>query len=208
MIFDRTGLHYNIFCQDIVQVGDERSICSTDVNHKLHQYKLPTQTVSRISVEKLMEITTSNANFIVTVEDQQLRNRAIQYINKKSWNQISIVMENCSIMPDVSIGHGVVIFPMTIVLSQTIVHDNVLIYPGCMIAHLVTINKNTLIQGGCVVAGSTAIGESCVLGLKSTVGAHINFPSNSKLGAFSSLTKSPDQSGYFLGTPARRVRDV
>lgn len=207
MIFDRTGLHHNISCQDIVQVGDERSIVSTDVNHKLHQFKEKTQSILRISVEQLFEITHSNANFIVTIEDRDLRNKAIAYVSKKSWNQISVVMENCSIMPDVSIGHGVVIFPMNVVLSQTIVHDNVSIYPGCAIGHLTTINKNTVIQGGCFVGGSTAIGESCLLGLKSTVSAHINFPSDSKLGAFSSLTKSPDCAGFFVGTPARRMRN-
>jgi UDP-3-O-[3-hydroxymyristoyl] glucosamine N-acyltransferase len=205
MIFDRTGLHYNISDQDIIQIGDERSICSTDVNYKLHQYKLPTQTVLRISVEQLMEITTSNANFIVTVEDRQLRNRAIQYIIEKSWNQISIVMENCSIMPDVAIGQGVVIFPLNVILSKTIVSNNVLMYPGCAIGHLVTINNNTIIQSSCFVGGTANIGEQCTLGLRSTVSTHITIPPNTVLGSFSSLTKSPESSGYFLGTPARKV---
>lgn len=207
MIFDRTGLHYNISNQDIVQIGDERSVCSTDINYKLNQYKLPTQTVARISIEQLFEIKSSNANYIVTVEDRQLRSRAIQFINENRWNQISVVMENCSIMPDVSIGPGVVIFPMNVILTQTIVNDNVLMYPGCAIGHLVTINKDTIIQGGCYVGGGTIIGTSCSLGLRSNIATHINFPANSKLGAFSSLTKSPDYHGFFVGTPARRMRN-
>jgi UDP-3-O-[3-hydroxymyristoyl] glucosamine N-acyltransferase len=205
MIFDRTGLHFNIPDRDIIQIGDERSIISTDINYKLCQYKLPTQTVSRISVEQLLEIKFSDANFIVTVENQQLRSDAIQYINKKAWNQISIIMENCSIMPDVDVGIGTAIFPMNVILSETTIGNNVLIYPACAIGHRVTIGNNTLIQSGSFVGGSTLIGDNCQVGLRATIATHVNLPANSTIGGFSSLTKSPESSGVFVGTPARKV---
>lgn len=205
MIFDRTGLSYNIVDRDIIQIGDERSICSTDVNYKLHQYKEKTQKVLRISVEELFEINHSDANFIVTIEDRELHNKAIDYISKKHWNQLSVVMENCTIMPDVTIGQGVVIFPLCVVLSQTIIEDNVLIYAGSCIGHLIHIDKHTIIQGNCFIAGSVNIGQQCTLGLRSTVASHITIPPNTVLGSFSALTKSPEGPGYFLGTPARRV---
>jgi UDP-3-O-[3-hydroxymyristoyl] glucosamine N-acyltransferase len=207
MNFDRTGLNYNIPTQDIVQIGDERSICSTDINHKLHQYKHLSQQVLRISVEQLFEIEHSDANFIVTVENRELRKTAIDYIVKKSWNQISVIMENCTIMPDVTIEHGVVVFPLCVILSQTIVDDNVLIYPGSCIGHLSHIGNNTIIQGGCFVGGTTKIGQQCTLGLRSTVATQLTIPPDSVLGSFSSLTKSPESSGYFLGIPARKVSD-
>ena len=205
MIFDRTGLHFNIPDRDIIQIGDERSIISTDINYKLHQYKLSTQTVSRISVEQLLRIESSDANFIVTIENKQLRSDAIQYINKKFWNQISVIMENCSIMPDVVVGIGTVIFPLNVILSKTTVGNNVLIYPACAIGHKVTIGSNTLIQSGSFVGGSTVIGDNCQVGLKSTIATYINLPANSTIGGFSSLTKSPTSLGVFVGTPARKI---
>ena len=205
MIFDRTGLHFNLPDRDIIQIGDERSIISTDINYKLHQYKSPTQSVSRISIEQLFDIESSNANFIVTIENAQLRSEAIQYINKKTWNQISVIMENCSIMPDVVVGIGTVIFPMNVILSETTIGDNVLIYPACAIGHKVIVGKSTLIQGGAFVGGSTIIGDNCQVGLRSNIATHINLPANSKIGGFSSLTKSPESAGYFIGTPARKA---
>jgi len=205
MLFDRTGLNYNIPTQNIIQIGDERSICSTDINHKLHQYKHPSQQVLRISVEQLFEIENSDANFIVTIENRELRNKAIDYVSKKSWNQISVIMENCTIMPDVTIGRGVVVFPICVILSQTIVDNNVLIYSGSCIGHLSHIGDNTIIQGSCFIGGTVNIGQQCTLGLRSTVSTQITIPPNSTLGSFSSLTKSPESSGYFLGTPARKI---
>lgn len=208
MIFDRTGLNFNIPDRDIIQIGDERSIISTDINYKLHQYKLPTQTVLRISVEQLFDIESSNANFIVTIEDKQLRSEAIQYINKKAWNQISLIMENCSIMPDVVIGPGTVIFPLNVILSKAVIGDNVLMYPQSVIGHMATVGKNTIIRGGSGVGGSSIIGDNCELSTKSTVAPQINLPANSTIGGFSSLTKPPESSGYFVGTPARKVNQT
>lgn len=208
MIFDRTGLHHNIPTQDIVQVGGDRSVVSADINYKLHQYKEKTQKILRISVEQLLEIENSDANFIVTVEDRELRNKAIDYISKKSWNQLSIVMENCTIMPDVTIGCGVVIFPICVILSQTLVGNNVLIYPGSCIGHLVNVGDNTIVRAASFIGGSTTIGKYCTLGLRSTVASGVNIVANSIVGSCSFLTKSPNVAGYFLGTPARKVRHV
>jgi UDP-3-O-[3-hydroxymyristoyl] glucosamine N-acyltransferase len=208
MISDRCGLIGNNVDQPIIQVGDERSIVSNDVYHKLQQYKVSTQTVTRVSVEQLLEIDHSDANFIVSVEDRQLKNIAVDHISKNCWNQLSIVMENCNIMPDVILGKGVIIFPMTVILSNSVIGDYTQIYPFSAIGHVCNIGASTVIQGGCFVGGSTIIGDNCTLGLRSNIATHTNLPSNSTLGAFSSLTKTPDSAGNFVGTPARRVSSV
>jgi len=106
---------------------------------------------------------------------------------------------------DQVLGRGSFVAPYTTILLSAQIGNHCIIETNCLVAHYSTLADNVVLHAGTLIAGRTTIGANTVFNFKSSTINAVSICGNIEVGATSTVTKDIDQSGYYLGTPARRV---
>lgn len=109
-----------------------------------------------------------------------------------------IIMDNVEILSNCSITRGS--------LSDTIIEKGTKIDALCHVAHNVHIGKNSQLTAGVIVGGSTKIGDSCWLGLNSTIKHKIEIGNNAIVGSGSSVIHNVEAKDIVAGVPAKSIK--
>jgi UDP-3-O-[3-hydroxymyristoyl] glucosamine N-acyltransferase len=159
--------------------------------------------------EFLDEANKDNFQYIIAFNlDGALRKIIIDIINLQNLDCITIIhptvlLGNYPVPPIV--GKGSFIHFNSSIGYGAIIGEHCIIEQYCMISHQCNISNNVYIHSGTLIAGKTNIGDNCVFNFKSTVLNALDICSNIKVGAVSTITKNIEQSGIYVGSPARRI---
>ena len=110
-----------------------------------------------------------------------------------------IIENNVEIFANCSIARGSLI--------NTVIEEGTKIDALCHIAHNVHIGKNTQVTAGVVVGGSTVIGDSCWLGLNSTIKHKLKIGNSVIVGSGSSVIHSVEDKDIVAGNPAKSIKN-
>lgn len=105
------------------------------------------------------------------------------------------------------IGHGSFISPFCTILLGATIGKHSIIETYCLISHYTTLGQDSMLHSGTMIAGKTTIGDHCAFNFKSTVLNALNICDRVEVGGSSTITKNITESGYYVGTPARRLGD-
>lgn len=92
-------------------------------------------------------------------------------------------------------------------LTNTIIGDGTKIDALVHIAHNVRVGKNCQLAAGTIVGGSTVIGDSCWLGLNSTLKNQISIGDHVLVAAGACVIKDVPPEDVVAGVPAKSIRD-
>jgi UDP-3-O-[3-hydroxymyristoyl] glucosamine N-acyltransferase len=110
--------------------------------------------------------------------------------------------ENCIIGSNTSIVRGSA-------NEYTILEDGVNMAPGCCIGHGTFIGRNTHFANNITIGGSVKISAYNFIGSAATITPRVSINAEDVvLGAGSLLNKDVDNSGVYVGFPARKVKEV
>ncbi|WP_415325247.1 acetyltransferase [Chryseobacterium sp. MMS23-Vi53] len=101
---------------------------------------------------------------------------------------------------------GTVIYPGTILDKNVVISENCLLNLGCIIAHDSKIGGHSFFAPGVKIAGFVTTGEKCFLGINSTIIDNKNITNDVKLGGNTTVTKDLEESGTYVGSPARKIK--
>lgn len=191
--------------QDIVLVAGKNSVSTKDIRSMIKGCLGTNNKIHQVSVEDFVQWDDPNCNFLITVENPDLRKIAIDHIESKNWRLFSFLSPQALIFPGAIIDAGCVIWPFTMIYSDVRIGKYSTVGPYTGVGHDATIGQNCLVQSNCQISGSAVIEDNCLIGSRSVVSPSIRLAKNSELAAYSALTKSQDQPGKFVGTPARRI---
>lgn len=118
----------------------------------------------------------------------------------------TFIHSSCFVDKTASIGKGVIIFPFSIVYLDTIIEDNVFIQIHFSITDS-KIKKHSMISQTVSIAGRSEIGESCNIGISTTISNDIKICNNVRTGAGTVVTKNIIEPGLYVGVPARKIKD-
>ena len=90
----------------------------------------------------------------------------------------------------------------------TTIGKAVMVAPNSAIGHGSRIGGGTHFANGVLIGGTVRIAEHCFLGSGSIVQPGLSLAAGSVLGAGATLTRSADERGVYVGTPAKRKGDV
>jgi len=124
-------------------------------------------------------------------------------------NQIpfaNIIHPSCIVEDTVKLGEGIVLYPGCVIDSGAELKDNILVNVGSIIAHHTTIGSHCFLSPGVTLAGFITIEENCFIGINSTIVDNITIKKGVQLGGGTVVIKNIDQSGLYVGNPARFVR--
>lgn len=115
----------------------------------------------------------------------------------------SVIHPSCNIDRSCSIGSGCFILPGCILDRNVKINDNVLLNTGCVIAHDSEVGSHSFLSPAVKVAGFSKIGESCMVGINSTIIDNVILSNGIIIGAGALVTKSLKEKGIYIGCPAK-----
>jgi sugar O-acyltransferase (sialic acid O-acetyltransferase NeuD family) len=118
----------------------------------------------------------------------------------------TIIHSSCFIDKSVKVGKGTIIYPGCIIDMDAEIGNNCLIYNGCIIAHDSKVSNNTIFSPGVNIAGFCSIGEHVNLGIGTVISDNISITQKVRTGAGTVVVKSIDESGIYVGVPAKNIK--
>lgn len=118
----------------------------------------------------------------------------------------NIIHSSSYVDPSCKVGEGVFILPNCTLDSGVTLGNNVLLNTGVVIAHHTTIGSHSFIAPAVHFAGLINVGESCFIGIGSTIINEIQIADNSTIGAGSLVLKNTSENSLSFGSPAKQVK--
>jgi sugar O-acyltransferase (sialic acid O-acetyltransferase NeuD family) len=118
----------------------------------------------------------------------------------------TMIHSSCIIDKSAKLGKGTIIYPGCNIDMNAEIGNNCLIYNGCIIAHDSKVSNNTIFSPGVIIAGFCSIGEHVILGIASVLSDHISITEKVRTGAGTVVVKSIDESGIYVGVPAKSIK--
>jgi acetyltransferase-like isoleucine patch superfamily enzyme len=142
--------------------------------------------------------------------DKKLRRVVIQLIDDLDLDCVTCIHKSSYVYNadiDKFVGKGTIGFAYNTFNNGCVIGEHCIIECYVLISHYCVVGNNTLLHSGTMIAGKTTVGENSEFNFRSTVLNELELPDNIILGAASTLSKSIEKSGIYIGTPARRVGD-
>lgn len=113
----------------------------------------------------------------------QLRTRLYKQAKRKGYSPASYISPHAFIWRNCEIGEHCFIFENNVVQPFARIGDNVVLWSGNHIGHHSVIKSNTFISSHVVVSGFVDVGESCFVGVNTTMANNIRIGDNCLIGA-------------------------
>jgi UDP-3-O-[3-hydroxymyristoyl] glucosamine N-acyltransferase len=143
--------------------------------------------------------------------DQQLRKHIIDIVDGNELDCIRYVHDTVVCYnPDVSavIGRGSFVSPFSTLLLGSEIGNHCIVETYCLISHYSRLGNNVQLHSGTMIAGRTQVGNDCVFNFRSSVLNALTLCDGIEVGAASTVTKTLDRPGRYVGTPARYIGEL
>lgn len=166
----------------------------------------------KLSIEVLLPDDFLNNNYSrdnqfinLITRDLDLRMQINNKLDQENLSRYTFVHSTCVVAPTAKIGAGSFLGPFVGIYHNVVIGKDCIIAPYSMISHNASIGNNCLLHPGVIITGTTKVGNNCKFGVRSTVLDQLNICDHVVVGAASTINKTINQSGKWVGSPARRV---
>jgi UDP-perosamine 4-acetyltransferase len=146
----------------------------------------------------------SLGNVNITTKREELYN----ILKTIGFNLPVIVSKSANISKHAEINEGTLIGKNVIINPGVKIGRNCIINTGAIIEHDCNIGDNVHIGPGAVLSGGVRIGENCLIGTGARVIQNINISKKTLVGAGSTVIKNINESGIYVGSPAKKIKDL
>lgn len=140
---------------------------------------------------------------IVAIGNNDIRKKIM---NKLDVKFATLIHPNAIIGSDVSIGSGTVIMPGVIINTEAKIGAGVILNTAASVDHDCTVGDFSHVAVGAHLCGTVCMGEKNWIGAGATVLNNIDICDECMIGAGAVVVKNIEESGTYLGIPARRVK--
>lgn len=146
-------------------------------------------------------------DIVVGIGNNQFRQKTQNKLEKLEASIPVLIHPSAIIGTEVLIGKGTVIMAGAVINCSTTIGKGCIVNTGATVDHDNHISDFVHISPGVRLAGSVRVGTNTWLGIGSTISNNIRITSHCKIGAGSVVINNIDQSGTYVGIPARRIDD-
>jgi len=172
-------------------------------DNKLHQLVMGIEVVGKFSKMDLGEV--KNKRFIVAIGNNEIRHNIMSKINHYGGETPTLIHPTATISPSAEVGNGVYIQANVYLWTKVKIDDFCIISPGVVIAHHTSVGKACLISTLTGVGASIKIAEKVFIGMGCTIVTGISYiVESSIIGAGAVVINNIDQSGTYIGVPAKK----
>lgn len=145
-----------------------------------------------------------DSDFCVAIGDPRIRQRKLEKLEAMSAVVPALIHPKAVIGTGVQIGNG------TVVMAGVVINTAVKVGKGCIINTASSIDHDNIIHDyahisvGAHLAGTVEIGERTWIGTGAVVSNNIYITTDCMIGAGAVVVKNIEESGTYIGVPARR----
>ena len=144
--------------------------------------------------------------FFVAIGDNSIRKKIIKKIKELGGELASIIHPFSSVSGSAEIGEGTVIMAGVVVQANAKIGDGVIVNTCSSVDHDCVVGNWTHVAVGARLAGSVKVGESVFLGANCAISNNLSITDNCIIGAGTAVICNIDDSGTYVGVPARRIK--
>ena len=147
-----------------------------------------------------------NHHFVFAISSYKyshLREKIFQKMKVSKKRFPNIIHSSVIFEDNVTIGYGNIIYPYSIVCSETKIKDFCVLTYSSIIAHRVELNSFSVIGSRSSILNNSKIGKSVFLGANVTIGERIKVDNNSKIVIGSVVTRNVGKNKLVVGNPAK-----
>ena len=116
-----------------------------------------------------------------------------------------ITSPRSSVNEDVVLGEGTVVFDGAVINSGARIGKACIINSNSTVEHDCIIEDDVHIGPGAAVSGGVEIGHHCMIGVGASIRHGVTIVSGSLVGAGATVSRNIQDSGTYVGTPARKI---
>lgn len=147
------------------------------------------------------------ADFFVAIGHTDMRRRIVDELERLQANITTLIHPMATVGRNVEIGVGTVIMAGAVINSDTIIGKQCIINTCASVDHDCRISDYVHIAVGAHVCGTIHIGKSTWIGAGATVINNTNICSDCLIGAGAVVEKNIEDTGTYIGIPARKVKE-
>lgn len=147
----------------------------------------------------------NNSDFFVAIGDNNIRKKIQNKLEDNKCNIISLIHPQAVIGSNVSIGKGVVIMAGVVINVGARIGNGTILNTCCSVDHDCIIDDFCHISVGSHIAGNVAVGKGSFVCAGATVINNIKICDECVIGAGAVVIKNIDNSGTYVGVPAREI---
>lgn len=118
----------------------------------------------------------------------------------------NLIDPSCKISKNIKLGYGNIIYPHTIICSNSKIEDFCHLTYSTILAHNVKIGSFTLIGSRSSILNNTRLSKNVFVGANVTIGENLNINSNSTILFGSVVIRNCDSNKTYFGNPAELVK--
>lgn len=146
-----------------------------------------------------------DSDFIVGIGNAATRKRIQEELCAKGLHIVTLAHPRSVVASDVSVGIGTVVMAGAVINPGTTIGNGCIINTGATVDHDNTLSDYVHISVGSHLAGAVHIGANTWIGAGAVVSDHISICESCTVGAGAVVIKNIEQSGTYIGVPARRM---
>ena len=146
-----------------------------------------------------------NADFIIGIGDNKVRDRIYKLITYNKRKVISVIHSSSSISKYSHIGDGIFINRNVSINAFAKIGNNVILNTGCVIEHECIIEDNVHVAPGAVLAGNVKIGSNSFIGANAIIKQGVFIGENVTIGAGSVVLADIPDNKKVVGNPHRYI---
>jgi sugar O-acyltransferase (sialic acid O-acetyltransferase NeuD family) len=146
-------------------------------------------------------------NFLITIghiKNSEKRVRIFETVKKYGGNLPVVISPKAYVSPLATIQEGTIIMHNSLVNSGAVIGKGCIINTGALIEHETSIGDFCHISTQAVVNGQVHIGKNSFIGSNSVIANNISLPEQIIVAAGACILKSPEETGTYIGNPARK----
>lgn len=149
--------------------------------------------------------------FVVTVGAvgiPELRNKIIAKLRLAGATMATIIAPSAYVASDAEIGDGTVILNRAVVNANAKIGTNVILNTGCIVEHDSSVGDSTHVSTGAILNGNCHVGKDCFIASGTIMMHGLTVTDRVMVGVGSTVSKNIDESGIYIGSPARKIKPV
>lgn len=143
-------------------------------------------------------------DLVIGIGNTTIRKQLMEQLEGKSFP--TLIHPNAVIADDVTIDKGTVVMAGAVINPGVVIGKGVIVNTCSSVDHDCNIADYAHVSVGTHLCGTVNVGESAWIGAGATVSNNLNICSNCKIGAGAVVVKDINESGTYVGVPARRIR--
>lgn len=184
---------------DIIQKSGDRVLGFLDDNPNLSDTFIGFPVLGAVN-----EYAKYDAEFVIAIGNAAIRERIADKLTDVSWytaiHPTAVISDI-----DVNIGVGTVVMANAVINTGTKIGRHCIINTGAVVEHDNQISNFVHVSVGAKLAGTVKIGKGTWVGIGSSVSNNISICNNCMIGAGAAVIKNIENSGTYVGVPAKRV---